>query len=100
MLMLSAFSTKSAEEREMGSRYCPYLKRVQWSMFMLTMLLRVSINLRSDVTMMNGMMLLFLDLTIADPAPRAVEDEDGYEPSIYDGDYVETYYGLANLLVL
>ena len=33
-------------------------------MFMLMMLLCVSINLRSDVTMMNGMMLLFLDLTI------------------------------------
>ena len=33
-------------------------------MFMWTMLWCVSINLRSDVTMMNGMMLLFLDLTI------------------------------------
>ena len=34
-----------------------------WSMFMLTMLLCVSFNPRSDVTVMNGMMLLCLDLT-------------------------------------
>ena len=33
-------------------------------MFMLTMLFCVSINLRSDVTMMSGMMLLFLDLIV------------------------------------
>ena len=37
---------------------------VLWSMFMLTAQLCVSINPRSDVIMVNGMMLLFLDLTI------------------------------------
>ena len=62
-------------------------------MFMLTMLLCVSINRRSDVTMMNGMMLLFPGLDNPDPVPLAVAEEDQYEPSIADGGYAEAYFG-------
>ena len=63
-------------------------------MFMLTMLSCVSINPRSDVTMMNGMMNVAVpELDSPDPLPLAVEDEEPYEPSIAEGDYAEAYFG-------
>ena len=50
--------------RKGGSEVLSSLKKVLWSMFMLTMQSCVSTNRRSGVIMMNDMMLLFLDLTI------------------------------------
>ena len=60
-------------------------------MFMLMMQSCVSTNGRSDVIMMNGMMLLFLDLTPPEPVPLAVEDEDDYEPDI--AEHAEAHLG-------
>ena len=55
----------------------------------------VSINPRSDVIMMNGMMLLFLGLMSPDPVPLAVEDEDDYEPD--RAEYAAAYFGEQTL---
>ena len=59
-------------------------------MFMLVMLLCVSVNskIRRDHDELHDVAVPGLDNP--DP-PLAVEDEDGYEPSIYEGDYVEAY---------
>ena len=50
--------------RKDGSEVLLSHKEVLWSMFMLTVQLCVSINPRSGVITMNGMMLLFRDLTV------------------------------------
>ena len=50
--------------RKGGSEVLSSVKKVLWSIFMLMMQSCASTNRRSGVIMMNGMMLLFLDLTI------------------------------------
>ena len=79
-----------AGRRKDGSEVLLSHKKVLWSAFMLTIQFCVSINPRSGVIMMNGMMLLFLDLT-PDTVPLAVEHEDGYEPDI--AEYAEAFFG-------